>query len=95
MSPQTCVQNLKTLAHALTANAQGTTPSSIAENNSWTAERVEQRFQQLPGAGEIEFEVKIPKVRGPGDNKHLFYSYDMPEASCLDIRTTSQDSELD
>lgn len=63
--PQIYVQTLlKTLANPLTANAQGKTPKSTGENNSWVAERAEQRFQQLPGAGEVEFEVKIYKIRG-------------------------------
>lgn len=48
----------------LTTNAQDKTPRNIAEDNSWTAENAEQRFQQLPGAGEIAFEVKIYQIRG-------------------------------
>ena len=55
-SPPIYVQNLKSLADS--SNAQGTIPRNRAENNSWMAERTEQRFQQLPGAQETEFEVK-------------------------------------
>lgn len=64
-SPQIYVQNLlKSLADSSTAKAQGKSPRSRAENNSWMAERTEQRLQQLPGTGETEFEVKIYQIRG-------------------------------
>lgn len=59
-----CTKSSQNVGYSSTANAQGKAPRRIAENNSWTAERAEQRFQQLPGAVEIEFEVKIYQIKG-------------------------------
>lgn len=55
---------LRILADSSSANAQGKTPRSIVENNSWTVERTEQRSHLLPGAGKTEFEVKAYEIRG-------------------------------